>query len=147
MSEAFKPTVSCVVCSVPSLRGSNLCERCRRLRNRLDIRKDADGRSRRPDKAARLAAMKDQWDPEAGAFRCYYSDVELTDDYPSHRFASWEHLTPGDETSVVLVADLINKMKTDLTEKEFGAMIRALYRRLEGQPFDASAFPDRPSNE
>jgi len=51
-------------------------------------------------------------------------------------------LIPGDESSVVLLADVVNKMKTDMTEEQFKTMVRALARRFDGHPFDESAFPE-----
>jgi hypothetical protein len=48
--------------------------------------------------------------------------------------------SPG--SSVVLVAALLNRMKADLTEDQWDAMIGALYAlRIEGKPFDESALP------
>lgn len=91
--------------------------------------------------AARLAALHDQWDPIAGAFRCYYTDLVLTEDWGSRRSASWEHRTPGDESSVVLVADLVNKMKGDLTEEEFRIIVRAMARHFDEPGFDERLFP------
>jgi hypothetical protein len=42
---------------------------------------------------------------------------------------------PRVESSVVLVAALVNRMKADLTEDQWDAMIGALYAlRIEGKP-------------
>jgi hypothetical protein len=57
------------------------------------------------------------------------------------RNAEWEHRTPGDESSVVLVAALVNRMKADLTEDQSDAMIRALYAPASKAPFNESALP------
>ena len=90
---------------------------------------------------ARLAALHRQWDRKAGAFRCYYTGLVLREDWGSRRSASWEHRTPGDESSVVLVADLVNKMKGDLTEDEFRRVVQALARHFETSRFDEAEFP------
>lgn len=89
--------------------------------------------------------MRRQWDPEVGAFRCHYTGVPLDDQSGSRRYATWEHLTPGDESNVVLVADLVNRMKSDMTDAEFRAIVKALARHFDGDNFDHSAFPANPS--
>jgi len=85
--------------------------------------------------------LQEQWDSEINALRCHYTGLPLTGPHGSRRYATWEHVVPGDESSVVLVADLINKMKSDMTGDEFTEMVRALARRFDGQAFDESAFP------
>jgi hypothetical protein len=89
--------------------------------------------------------MCEQWNAALKAFRCYYTGVALTEEYGDPRFATWEHRKPGDEGSVVLVADLVNRMKADMSEGDFKAMVRALDRRFDhpGEPFDVSVFPTR----
>jgi hypothetical protein len=94
--------------------------------------------------AARLAALNRQWDPEAGAFRCHYTGLVLTLVWGSRRSASWEHRTPGDESSVVLVADLVNKMKGDMDEDQFRRVVLALARHFETPGFDEAQFPVDP---
>src|SRR5205814_3074892 len=117
---------------------------CRHLLNRVDTRRDTLGKGVKPNKDARFWAMKRQWDPEIEAFRCAYTDIAMTLDPGSRRSATWEHGTPGVESSVVLVTDLVNKMKADMKEPEFKTMVRALARRFDGE-FDESAFPPDPS--
>lgn len=109
--------------------------------DRVDTRKDTVGRGRIVDKAARRKALVEQWDSEIDGFWCYYTRIKLTHDYGSRRYATWEHREPGDESSVVLVADLVNKMKGDMTEAEFRTMVQALSRHFDEAPFDESAFP------
>jgi hypothetical protein len=87
--------------------------------------------------------MRDQWSKERKAFLCKYTGVELTETYGNTRYATWEHRDAGDESSVVLVADLVNRVKGDRTESEFSAMVRALADHFVGPPFDESAFPVR----
>jgi hypothetical protein len=89
--------------------------------------------------------MKSQWDRGCDSFRCYYTGIPLTTVPQSRRNATWEHVTPGDGSTVVLVADVINKMKSDLSENEFKSIVIALAERFKGREFDESAFPmDRP---
>lgn len=83
--------------------------------------------------------MKNQWDGRV--FRCYYTGIPMTGGFPSRDYPTWEHRTPDDESSVVLVADLVNKMKVDMREDEFRAMVRALAAAFAGGEFDPSAFP------
>ena len=110
------------------------CQICRGLIDR--------GRSgQRPYKAARRAALHDRWNKVLKAFTCKYTGIALTHNGGAWN-AEWEHRTPVDESSVVLVAALVNRMKADLTEDQWDAMICALYaHRIEGKPFDESAIP------
>ena len=141
----WAPSASCRGCGEPSIPRSYVCPRCRRLLQRVETRKDAGGRGRKIDIAARLAAMHRQWDTEAAAFRCLYTGLTLTDSHGSRRSATWEHRIPGDESSVVLVADLVNKMKGDMTEHEFRRVVQALARHFEAPGFDEGDFPLDPS--
>jgi hypothetical protein len=123
----------CEVCRDPSGL-KRYCERCRNLLTRKR-------KGQQPDIAARRAAMRDQWRDDLHAFACKYTGVALTH-AGGARNAEWEHVIPGKESSVVLVAALVNRMKADLTEDQWNTMIRALYElRIEGKPFDESAFP------
>jgi hypothetical protein len=122
----FARSAYCYVCEDPSIAGSYLCQRCRHLAERGDTRKDIDGHRRRINKKVRVLAMKNQWDALIRAFCCKYTLVQLSDKSTSNKYGTWEHVIPGDESSVVLVADLVNKMKVDMTEREFETMVRAL---------------------
>ncbi len=108
---------------------------------RIETRKDPQGRGRAVDKQARLRAMKQQFDPSIDGYRCYFTDMPLELTAGARRSAEWAHLTAGDESSVVLACKLVNRMQTDLTKSEFEALVKALARRFEGEPFDESAFP------
>jgi hypothetical protein len=108
------------------------CQRCAALL-RPNPRKGSRG--------ARLAALHAQWDEGRRVFICKYTGTALTHSGGA-RDAEWEHATPGDPESVVLVAALVNRMKADLTEEQWDAMIRSLYATLiEGKPFNETAFP------
>jgi hypothetical protein len=131
----------CRACCWQSIAGSYLCARCRRIMARVETRKNHQGRGRAVDKQARLRAMKQQFDPSIGGYRCYFTDMPLELAAGTRRSAEWAHLTAGDESSVVLACKLVNRMQTDLTEREFEALVKALARRFEGEPFDESAFP------
>jgi hypothetical protein len=108
---------------------------------RVETRKDPLGRGRAVNKQARLRAMEQQFDPSIDGYRCYFTGVPLELAAGTRRSAEWAHLTAGDESSVVLACKLVNRMQTDLTESEFAALVKALARRFEGEPFDESAFP------
>jgi hypothetical protein len=131
------PSDVCRVCTEPSegFSTSFLCSRCRRVYEQggPGLRK----------KEARFRAMRAQWNDEAKAFLCYFTDLPLTDHVPGSRMsATWEHLTPGDQWSVVLAADLVNKMKGNMTEAHFRRMVLALADHFRtDEPFDRKAFP------
>jgi hypothetical protein len=135
-TEDFSPSPTCRICDDPSIPGSWVCARCRRLLDRMDTRPGSV-----PDKAARRKALRAQ--RRGDAFVCAYTGIELTEANGDTRFATWEHRQPGDESSVVLVADLVNRMKGDMSESEFSAMVRALADLFQGKAFDESAFPIR----
>ena len=108
------------------------------------MRRDSLGKLRKPDREARIQALKEAWDAEARCFRCHYTLIALkTDDHRDHRYLSLEHQTPGDETEIVVVSALINRMKTDLSDREFRRMVGALAQSFQGEAFDETAFPDR----
>lgn len=111
---------------------------------RVETRNDAGGTGRSIDGAARLAALQRAWDSAISGYRCYYTGVPLNDRLGSRRYATWEHLMPGDEASLVLVADLVNRMKSDMTDAEFRGMVAALAGHFGGSEFDHAAFPDDP---
>lgn len=139
----WSPSDMCKGCGRQSVSGSYLCDICRRLMRRIDTRKDADGRSRISDKEARLSALRSQWDGESECFRCYFTGIPLTGTHGSTDHPTWEHRVPGDEKSVVLVADLVNRMKADMTEDEFRRLVKALARHFDGEGFEEEAFPRR----
>jgi hypothetical protein len=87
--------------------------------------------------------MQRQLDRELDVFRCHFTGVALVIEGNSHRAAEWAHLTPGDESSVVLACKLINRMQSDLTEPEFRMLVKELAASFAGEPFDESAFPPR----
>jgi hypothetical protein len=131
----------CQVCGRHSVPGSYLCDVCRGLMHRIDTGKDAVGRRRRVDREARRKALSKQWDPAIRAFRCHYTGIALTEGPGGRRSVTWEHRDPGDASGVVLVADLVNKMKGHMREDEFRTMVHALSRCFDGQPFEESSFP------
>jgi hypothetical protein len=108
---------------------------------RVETRRDAAGRGRPVNKAARLAAMKRQYDAQIDAFRCHFTTMPLNLLPGTRLSAEWAHLVPGDESTVVLACKLVNRMQTDLTEDEFRSFVGQLARHFEGGPFDASQFP------
>jgi hypothetical protein len=110
------------------------------------MRRDASGARRRFDRPARLQALRQSW--RDGAFHCYYTGISLIasgDRWPDHRYLAFEHRTPGDEASVVVTCALVNRMKTDLTEAQFKAMVFELAKVFAGGAFDEAVFPANPS--
>jgi hypothetical protein len=70
-----------------------------------------------------------------------YEGASTADNGPQH--ATWEHRNPGVASGVVLVAWLVNNIKTDLREREFKAMVKtfAAFWDDESKPFDQAALP------
>jgi hypothetical protein len=120
---------NCRVCSRPRHFQSYCCSICKRMLDRIDIRR------RKPNQAARERALKKAWD--GNCFKCYYTGWELSVDNPkSHLYLTWEHLIPGDENDVVVAAAIINDMKSDFTEDEFRKMVTALARRFKDSTYE-----------
>lgn len=141
----------CEVCREPSVENSYLCPAHRKLRDRTEGRHWADGSPWKVDKSRRVEAMKEAWDEKERVLRCTYTKVELSIDEPGRRYATWEHVIPGDEKSVVLVADVVNKMKGDLTFEQFERLVIGLAASFKGRRFlrrrrfPPTAFPpDQP---
>jgi len=108
------------------------CIRCRKLIGRVDVR-------HKPDKVARAKALTQAWDGKG--FRCYYTGIRLVEDNHSDpRYLTFDHLTPREESRIVVVAAAINDMKSDLSDGEFRRMVRQLASRFSGGEFDARAF-------
>jgi hypothetical protein len=127
--------------------GNLKCSVCRRQSGLKKYCSICDGLLRRtrkgqkPNMTARRDALHEQWNEDLQAFTCKYTSIRL-DHNGGARNAEWEHVIPGVESSVVLVAALVNRMKGDLTEDQWDAMIGALYAlRIQGKPFDESALP------
>ena len=138
MSEAM-----CVVCGTDKYPLAYACARCKRILDRLETRLDASSSPRRIDKNARLTALRNSW--HQGAFHCAYTGVELVTDgtrWRNHRYLVFDHGTPGDESSIVVTCSLVNRMKTDLTDQEFKAIVRELAKFFDGGTFDERAFPE-----
>ena len=133
----------CAVCGAEKQPHAYACARCRRILDRFETRRDASGSYRRFDRAARLRALQHSW--HDGAFHCFYTGIALVEDdrrWRDHRYLSFDHRTPGDEASVVVTCALVNRMKTDLSEEQFKAMITELAKAFAGGAFDERVFPD-----
>lgn len=125
---------TCDLCTLEARPNSPYCGRCRKLLDRKELRPGPAGK-RRINMEARRVAMKEAC--RRGVFHCYFTDLPLTETHLHPLYATWEHRTPGDESSVVLAADFVNKMKGNLNEDEFSAVVIALARRFEsGADFD-----------
>ncbi|MFO0599544.1 MAG: hypothetical protein U0228_29835 [Myxococcaceae bacterium] len=114
--------LTCVVCGQPRHPQATLCRRCKRLRDRIELRA-------KPDFAARQRALA-----EHQAFLCHYTRVPLTEVDPSHdRYPVFDHRTPRKESDVVVCANLINRMKTDLDEAQFEELVLRLAELFRGK--------------
>lgn len=126
----------CKVCGDPSVEEANayLCLRCKKV-----MGKNVGSEQ----KAARFREMCEQW-AKFGEFRCHYTGVSLELEDRTHiRYREWDHATPGKDSSVVLCASLVNRMKCYLNAEQFEEMVAALAARFANPsaPFAESAFP------
>ena len=122
----------CEVCGAQRHRQAFLCHRCKKIYDRVDIKN-------KPDKKARIKALKTSWD--GNNFRCYYTKAILCDNNPkSPLYITYDHKTPRLQSDIVITAACINDMKTDMDEVEFMAMINGLYEVFNGKPIDMNVF-------
>lgn len=122
----------CRVCGKPIHPQAYCCPRCKKLIDRVDPRGKAN-------KEARISALKEVWDGQA--FRCHYTDVRLVEsDSKSPLYISFDHRIPRDERDVVVTSQVLNDMKSDLSEDEFKAMVMALAKHFCGESFDSSVM-------
>ncbi len=122
----------CEVCSQAAHSRARLCKRCRKLIDRADTR-------RKPDKEARIEALRQAWDGQG--FRCHYTGVRLVEDNPRDpMYVTFDHREPRNESDVVVATALVNDMKSDLTEDEFRAFVIELAGRFAGGPFREELF-------
>ena len=133
----------CIICDAEKHPQAYACKRCKKILDRVELRPDAEGRPRRFNRQARIQALRASW--RSGAFYCFYTGVQLIHDPTEsrdHRYLSFEHQTPGDESSVVVACSLVNRMKTDLSDDEFRTMVTELAKAFAGGGFDEQAFPE-----
>ena len=129
----MKKVKKCIVCKVLINHLQVLyCRRCRKIVNRIDTR-------RKYNRKARIKALRKSWDGEN--FRCNYTGIKLVEDnHKDPRYITFDHRTPGREDDIVIVAQAINDMKSDMTDKEFRRMILQLANRFNGGEFDETVF-------
>src|SRR3972149_7162272 len=123
---------ACEICGNEVHPLAQLCKRCKKLIDRVDMR-------RRPDKQARIRALKKAWD--GIGFRCYFTGTRLVEDNPRDpRYLTFDHRIPRQEDDVVVAAALVNDMKSDMSADEFKAVVTQLARRFSGGEFDEAVF-------
>ncbi len=129
MSSIRKCIICCDDLSNPQ---AKYCSRCRKIVSRIDTR-------RKYNREARIEALQNAWDGKV--FRCYYTDIELIEDnHKDPRYLTYDHRTPRQEEDIVIVAQAINDMKSDMTDGEFRRMVIQLARRFDGGRFNKGAF-------
>jgi hypothetical protein len=123
---------TCEICGTNVNRQALYCKRCKKLIDRIGTRK-------RADRGACVRALQQAWDGEG--FRCYYSGIRLVEDnHKDPRYLTFDHRVPRDESDIVVAAQLINDMKTDVSESEFKAIAIQLASRFQGGMFDDKVF-------
>jgi hypothetical protein len=123
---------ACGICGNERHALAQFCSRCKKLIDRAD-------RRRRPDKHARIRALKEAWDGKV--FRCHFTGIKLIENNPRDpRYLTFDHRVPRQEDNLVVTAALVNDMKSDLAEEEFKAVVGQLASRFSGGKFDESVF-------
>lgn len=115
-------------CRVRNFTGKpNLCDRCCKVAGRRFIK--FRGKRRRevviPTRREWLYALKAAWDVNGQAFRCQLTGIKLqTDQIGSPAYLTLDHATPGSAAGGwIVVAALINDMKSDLAVEEFQTLV------------------------
>ncbi|MBA7651116.1 hypothetical protein ES703_58931 [subsurface metagenome] len=129
----MKKEKKCTICKMPIHHPQVLyCKRCGKVVGRVDTR-------RKHDREARIKALRKSWDGEA--FRCNYTGIKLVEDnHRDPRYITFDHRTPRREDDIVIVAQAINDMKSDMSDKEFRRMVLQLANRFSGGEFNPKAF-------
>jgi hypothetical protein len=126
----------CPICGRPARnRIATYCQfGCGRLVKRTRFVDDRNERNQR------FKAVKNAW--RNGAFRCYYTDVELdVIDSSSPFYFTFDHVTPRVGSKIVGCAAFINDVKSDSTEEEFKHNILVLAEHFKnGRPLARSDF-------
>jgi len=116
----------CPICGKPPVPHTLYCARCHTFADAPDF------------SMVKLLALKEAYDPATDSILCHYTRV-LVDikDPASPWYLNYDHVIPGDESRLVVAANFVNVMKTQLSEDEFRAIIIELARHFEtGEPFD-----------
>ena len=126
-------TEGCGICGLSKHPLAKYCKRCKKIIDRIDMRS-------KHDKYARIKALKESWDGEC--FRCHYSGVRLEEkDQHSPLYRTLDHRTPRKEGDIVIVAAVINDMKSDLSDYEFKNVINQLSAHFRnGAPVNKDIF-------
>lgn len=117
---------TCKICKKPPAKGSYYCKRCRKA---IDNRTET---------AAKEAAMIDSYDKEQDGFRCKYTGMLVDlDEPPGPYHLSFDHRLPGRPGNIVVCLQIINLMKSRLSDGEFRIIVCRLARHFTtGEPFD-----------
>jgi len=78
------------------------------------------------------------YDPVSDTFLCHYTGLPVDlKDPGSPWYLNYDHVIPGDENRLVVAANFVNVMKSELSEDEFRAVIIELAHHFDtGEPFD-----------
>ena len=126
-----KAVVPCKICQDPSFPGSDYCPRHRKF---------FFGKYER---RARLVAFMRAWRPEHDGFVCEYTGIILDENDPnSPWYVSIDHRFPGKKGNLSVCARFVNSIKANLTAGQFRAVMAALARMMDGEPFDGRVIPD-----
>ena len=123
-------TRHCLICGKEPVPATRYCARCHRYADAPDFSK------------AQLKALIEAIDPVLDRFICHYTGVPLDEADPgSPWYINYDHVIPGDGSRLVVAANFVNVMKSEMSEEEFRAVIIELARHLEtGEPFNTDVL-------
>jgi hypothetical protein len=115
----------CELCGKPPVPGTLYCARCHKLATDNELFNEY-----------KKAGLIESYDPAPDGFRCAITGVLLDIDDPYGPLGKcYDHIVPG-EKRVIVVANFVNEMKTQLSLEEFKAVVIELYWHFEeGRPF------------
>jgi hypothetical protein len=118
---------NCVICDKKPMKDGLYCTRCQEL-----IRHEGDGRE---DK---VQALRAAYDKKIDGFRCHYTGFLLDlKDPASPWHLNFDHRIPGRKGEYRVACQIINLMKSALSEEEFKKVVIELARHFEtGKPYD-----------
>lgn len=108
---------NCIICGQPRwVNNSKYCKTCSRFSLRMVIQQFP------------LKTREAVWDyVRKHGYVCYYTrmPLDMTDPH-SPWYCVFDHWIPHDNSKIVITSSLLNDMKSDLSEKEFWHLIKAL---------------------
>jgi hypothetical protein len=117
----------CEICDKKPMKRGFYCARCHGIMTDESYYLDA-----------KVQALKSAYDKRADGFRCHYTGFILDlEEAASPWHLAFDHSLPGQPGKYSVTCQIINQMKSQLSEEEFKKVVLELARHFEtGKPYD-----------